>query len=170
MSGITIEGLDDLLKRLNGAPASVTKAVDIELNDGAQSIAAIAKSDAPANTGNLRQGIGADKEGDLNYNVFSNAEYSAYVEFGTGSKVTVPAGLEEYAATFQGGISSGGLTAKQAIFAWCEQKGIDKNAWYAIYVSIMNNGSEPHPFFFGAKIQVEGQIITRVTEALNEAI
>lgn len=99
---ITITGLDDLLAKLKNAPASLTKAVDIELKDGAEQMASIAKNASPANTGTLRQGIGSEKDStiDLSYNVFSNAEYSAFVEFGTGSKVDIPSGLEEYAAQF----------------------------------------------------------------------
>lgn len=169
---VTITGLDALIKKLDGMPAAIRKGVDIELKSGAEEIAAQAKADAPGNTGLLRSGIGSEKDGsqELTYNVFSNVDYSAYQEFGTGAKVSIPAGLEEYAAQFKGSGSSGGLTAKAAIYEWCRLKGIDQKAWYAIYVSIMVHGINPHPFFFPAKAKQEGIIIKRVEAALNDAV
>jgi HK97 gp10 family phage protein len=170
MSALTIEGLDELLAKLKGMPAAIVKGVDIELKDGAEQIAGIAKSNAPANTGLLQQGIGAEKEGDLSYNVYSNAEYSAFVEFGTLTKVQIPPGLEEYAAQFKGGTAPGALSAKEAIFAWCRDKGIEEAAWFAIFISIMTNGIEPQPFFFPAKDIQEPKIIQSVENALKEAV
>lgn len=167
---VSIQGLDTLLAKLNGMPVAVTKSVDIELKDGSEQMAGIAKTQAPGNTGSLRQGIGSEKEADLDYNVFSNVEYSAFVEFGTGTHVEVPPGLEEYAAQFKGTGTSGALSAKDAIYAWCKDKGIDPKAWYAIYVSIMVNGIHPQPFFFSAKAIQEPKIIKGVEDALKEAV
>jgi hypothetical protein len=53
--------------------------------------------------GYLRNSIVLDGElGSLTYNVEARMPYAAYVEFGTGGKVSIPTGYEEYAALFKG--------------------------------------------------------------------
>lgn len=162
--------MDELLARLRAAPQKITAVVSAELQDGAQAIEAEAKQRAPGDQGFLRNMITSIKLDPLNWEVVSGAAYSPYVEFGTGAKVDIPAGLEEYAATFKGAGAPSNLSAKEAIFAWCERKGIDKSAWYAIYISVMANGIYPHPFFFPAANRITPIIIDRVNKALDKAI
>lgn len=177
---IKITGLDELTSMLSDLPAELYQAIDQILNDGTQAIASEARQRAPGNVGFLRNQIGAEYMGPLKYQVFSGASYSAFVEFGTRAKVDIPPGLEEFAAQFKGDFTSGtysegsgsALTAKEAIFAWCYQKGIDKNLWYAIYVSIMINGIQPQPFFFPAVNRIlpiiQDQIIKAVSDILQK--
>lgn len=167
---ISITGLGELRARLAKAPQNITKVVSAELQDGANGIAAEAKQRAPGDQGILRNLISAAKIDPLNWKVVSGADYSPYLEFGTGAKVSIPAGLEEYAAQFKGGGQSSVLSAKEAIFAWCERHGIDKEAWYAIYISIMANGIKPQPFFFPAVNRQTPIIIDRVKKAIGDAI
>lgn len=166
---ISIQGLNELKQRLNSLPDKLTTRIDAELKDGAATIATEAKNRAPANTGILRNLIGSDKVAALSYEVFSGAEYSGFIEFGTGTFVSIPAGLEEYASQF---VISGGsaLSAKEAIFQWCKDKGIDEKAWYAIYITIMRAGIHPQPFFFPAKDRQEPIIIERVGKAVQAAV
>lgn len=176
MSGVQIAGMDGLLARLKALPQVITDAVGAEIQDGAQSIAAAAKAAAPGDQGILRQEIAAIQVDKTSWQVVSGAEYSPYVEFGTGEKVQIPPGLEEYAAQFKGDFSSGtyseggSLSAKEAIFNWCDRQGIDPKLWYAIYVSIMVHGIEARPFFFPAALQQEPVIIDRIKLALAGAI
>lgn len=176
MSSIQIAGMDGLLQRLRAMPANVTAAIAAEIQDGAQSIAAEAKQRAPGDQGILRNEIAAVRIDATTWQVVSGADYSPFLEFGTGEKVQIPAGLEEYAAQFKGDFSSGtygpgsNLTAKEAIFNWCERKGIDQKLWYAIYVSIMIHGTEPQPFFFPAALRQESIIIDRVKKVLQDSI
>lgn len=170
---IQIKGISELLARLKAAPANLTAAISAELQDGAQAIAAEAKQRAPADQGILRNEIGASKTNDLSFQVFSGASYSPFLEFGTLSKVDIPAGLEEYAAQFKsGGLTGVGssLTLKEAIFAWCSRQGIDEKLWYPIYVSIAVNGIHPQPFFFPAVDRQSPIIVKRVEDALKDAI
>lgn len=165
-----IIGMDALKNRLKTAPETIRKAVGIELSDGAQAIAAEAKQRAPGDQGILRQEITAQKIDDLTYEVISGAEYSPYVEFGTLSKVQIPPELEEYAAQFKGSAGASSLSLKEAIFNWCARKGIDKEAWYPIYISIMTNGVKPQPFFFPAVNRITPIIINRVEKVLGDAL
>lgn len=47
-----------------------------------------AKSRAPVNIGNLRVSIGIDKKSDFKYEVISAANYSVWIEYGTGIYAT----------------------------------------------------------------------------------
>jgi len=40
--------------------------------------------------------------GDLTFSVEAKAKYSAYIEFGTGGQVSIPAGYEDLAMMFKG--------------------------------------------------------------------
>ena len=63
-----------------------------------------AKLKAPVDLGQLRLSIG-HTTARVGYNksfFFANAPYSAYVEFGTGGRVSIPKGFEELAARFKG--------------------------------------------------------------------
>ena len=172
MSQPGVEGLTELLARLKNAPQALTQAIGPELSDGAQNIAAEAKQRAPGDQGILQNEIGASKIDDLNYESFSGAEYSPFVEFGTLTKVSVPAGLEEYAAQFQGGgnVTGGSLGFKDAIYAWCQRQGIDKQYWWPIFISIATKGVRPQPFFFPAVARQTPIIIDRVKKALDNAL
>lgn len=173
MSDPRIIGLTELQKRLYKMQDSLLRSVDRELNDGAQAIAAEAKQRAPGDQGTLRQQIASRKVEANIYEVTSNADYSPYLEFGTLEKVRVPAELQEYAAQFKGNFASGlyskggALTAKEAIFAWCQRHSIEKELWYPIYVSIMIHGIEARPFFFPAFNRISPIIIDRVQKILN---
>lgn len=107
------------------------------------------------NYGQLRLSIAkTDATMQLNRSlIFSNAPYSAYVEFGTGTKVKVPIGFESLAAQFRG---KGGGTFDQLldnIKDWCRRKGIDEKLAYIIAVSIIKTGIKPQPYFIPAYLQ-----------------
>lgn len=173
---ITVTGLPELLAKLKSIPVKMSASVAAELQDGANAIASEAKQRAPGDQGILRQLIGTSKLGPTSFEVFSGSDYSAFVEFGTLEKVQIPAGLEEYAAQFKGDFASGtyseggALTFKEAIFQWCERKGIDPKLWYAIYVSIGIHGTQPQPFFFPAVARLTPIIIDKVTKAVKESL
>lgn len=169
MSSVTVIGMEELIDRLRKMPTNVSREVSEELRIGAEEIAANAKINAPGDVGTLRQQIGVKKVTDLTFEVVSGAEYSPFVEFGTLTQVSVPPELEEYATQFKGGIP-GNLTAKEAIFAWCERHGIEKEAWFAIYMKIIRVGVKPHPFFFPAVNRLRPVIYDRVKKALDNAI
>ena len=167
---VNIKGFDELKSRLRNMPAKMVRLVDAELQDGVRAMVAEAKQRAPADQGILRMEITDQKIAPLKYKFLSGAIYSAYVEFGTRSLVSVPPGLAEYAAQFlnAGGISS--LGAKEAIFAWCKRKGIPPKAWYPIFLKIMIVGTKPQPFFFPAFDRIEPIIVANIKRALQETV
>jgi hypothetical protein len=146
MSGVSIQvqGLEELKKKFRDIPQTVETGIDAELHSLSEEYAERAIAAAPKDRGILIQGISATHQL-LFHEVVSMAPYSPYVEFGTRSKVQVPADLVAYAAQFRGG---GGTDAKKAIFDWCKRVGIPKEAWYPIFIKIMTVGVTAHPFFF----------------------
>lgn len=89
-----IDSFGDDSKRLAVAVTNMT----------ADSIVTNAKQKAPVNYGQLRQSIGSTKA-TIQTNrslIFANTPYAAYVEFGTGGKVSIPKGFEQLAAQFRG--------------------------------------------------------------------
>lgn len=156
---IKVDGLDRAIKRFDQYPKKLRTEINGEFEDTAQEMEQRAKSAAPKDQGFLVNMISSFKERDLQYAVVSGADYSPYVEFGTGVKVRVPAGLESYANQFRGGQKG---NAKQMIFEWCRRHGIDEKAWYAIYISIMANGVSPRPYFFPQVPIVKPKLITNL--------
>ena len=89
-----IDSFGDDSKRLAVAVTNMT----------ADSIVTNAKQKAPVDLGQLRQSIGNTKA-TIQTNrslIFANTPYAAYVEFGTGCKVSIPKGFEQLAAQFRG--------------------------------------------------------------------
>jgi HK97 gp10 family phage protein len=93
-----------------------------EVGKTAMEIVGRAKKSAPIDTGNLRQGISSEASG-KGVAVLSKAEYSPYVEFGTGGMVDLNDMLElgipsGYAAQFKGkGIKEVNLPARPFFFS-----------------------------------------------------
>lgn len=123
---INIAGLKELQDKFAKMPEVLQKEVRGVVESSAKDFVRYAKRDAPVNKekhgGNLRLGISyaqviADKT-HTTFEVVSNAHYSAYLEWGTITKVSVPAELAAYASQFKG-------------------KGLRKTG-----------GIFPHPYFF----------------------
>jgi hypothetical protein len=84
---------------------------------------------------------------------FSNAPYAAYVEFGTGAKVSIPKGFEQMAAEFRGKSGGNFDTFVEAIREWCGRKGIDPKLAYIIAVSILRKGLKPRPYLIPSYLE-----------------
>ena len=115
---LDLKGFNEVMANLEKMDDSLKKEVSATLERGAQLFVRNAKRDAPVDHGVLRNGISYFPEGPLSFTVTSSARYSAYLEWGTIKRVSVPEELASYAAQFKG-------------------RGIRKNG-----------GIFPHPFFF----------------------
>lgn len=101
--GVNLTGIDSLQGAIKKLDEKLTKEVSNEINASSLKIQSDAKKLAPVDMGYLRNSIVLDGElGSLTYNVEARMPYAAYVEFGTGGKVSIPSGYEEYAALFKG--------------------------------------------------------------------
>lgn len=119
MKGFTLEldGLQETLNRLRDAGGEIAEEVDLEIEAGVRGMEKSAKLLAPVDTGRLRSSISASRVAFLTWELVAQTNYAAYVEFGTGALVDVPAGLESYALQFKGnGIKQVNLPARPFFF------------------------------------------------------
>lgn len=117
--GLTIEiqGFDKCLDKLNRFKSAKLNAVANELKATAFDIEGKAKMKAPVDLGHLRPSIRVTRVTTKDADIEAQAGYSAYVEFGTGALVNVPAGLEEYAMQFKGkGVKKINLPAQPFLY------------------------------------------------------
>lgn len=115
-----VEGLQNRIKKLS---AELKNGVKNEIQASGQTIAAQARTRVPRNTGFLGNSISAF-DIDNGTEIVAQKEYAAYVEFGTGALVDVPAGLEDYAIQFKGaGVKQVNLPARPYMFpSYFEEK------------------------------------------------
>lgn len=122
---IQVEGLDRLKKKLGAIPENVKAEVDAEMAAVANEFVNRAVEAAPVDVGFLKGQITFNRIGEMDYEIVSGANYSAYIEFGTKSKVQIPAGLTSYAAQFKGNKGRGNLEDfHRALTEWVKRKGI----------------------------------------------
>lgn len=99
---VRLDGMKDIQDALKGIDVKLREKVGDEINSGALNIQKSAKRLAPVDLGFLRNNIALVPIGDLTFAVEAKAKYSAYVEFGTGGLVSIPAGYEDLAKIFKG--------------------------------------------------------------------
>lgn len=98
---LEIKGLKELKKKFQQIPERVAEEIDGAMQVAATDFEDRAVAMVPVDTGRLKGGISAQRLAEMDWEVTSIVEYSAYVEFGTRSSVFIPKGLEEYAKQFQ---------------------------------------------------------------------
>lgn len=158
MAKKTIKNIDKVLKKFKQFGKEGDKIVQKVTYGNALEIVEDAKARAPKNIGKLSQSIHDVKIDDKNYIIRVGLDYGAYVEFGTGKKVSVPKELQDQASKFKGrkGSFKEGL---QSIKDWCKSKGIDEKLAYPIFISILENGIQPQPYLYPAYIKGREQYI-----------
>lgn len=129
MVKVNIIGLDALQKRFAQMPNNLKTQASAAVTRGAQLWVRNAKRDAPVDLGVLRNSITHYSIGPLTQEIVSGAKYSAYLEWGTITRVSVPGELQFYAVMFKG-------------------RGIRKSG-----------GIYPHPYFFKQKPLAQAEII-----------
>jgi len=133
---------------------------------GALDIESDAKSRSPVNEGRLRSGIVSklDRK-NISADVVSTADYSAFMEFGTKTKVSVPAGYDKLASQFRGSKQGKFGDLLKAISDWASKKGIDEEAVYPIALSIARKGVPAKPFLIPSYERQRPRIIQGLKKA-----
>jgi HK97 gp10 family phage protein len=151
MAGLTFKLTGFDLSGLKQYAEDVQAAVKDEIKATAYNIEAEAKDAAPVDLGNLRANIGVTVNGN-NISATSGAEYSAYVEWGTGTFVNVDPM-----------ISSGSLENYY--------ESLEELRAYAIQFKgkgIRQVNLPPRPFFFPAVFRNYGKMLESIKEILKE--
>jgi HK97 gp10 family phage protein len=186
---VSLNGMKELEGKLNNLTTVLKKDVSDEINSSALNIQKQAKRLAPVNFGKLRGSIALKKDSDLTYSVAAYASYAAYVEFGTGGKVSIPAGYESFASQFRGQKGGTYYDFLLAILDWIKKKGIvagtyniktkrrlgnkaqkfneDVKLAESIAFSILKKGINPQPFLIPSFENEKPKLIQRLNKLLN---
>src|SRR5690606_9018046 len=107
----------DLAKQFKGLEDKLEQTLKDELYAAALDIETESKARVPVDTGVLKNSSGVRVE-DMKFTVFYSAQYSGFIEFGTITRVNVPAEMQEVASTFKGsGIrTTGGIPAQPFLY------------------------------------------------------
>lgn len=93
-----------LIKHIKEVTEKKMRKIRSATNANAQELANKAKANAPVDLGKLKQGIIVREDTlqqyGVHFRIVATESYSPYVEFGTGDKVEVPSGLEDWAMQF----------------------------------------------------------------------
>jgi HK97 gp10 family phage protein len=102
-----IEGMKEAIRNIQDWEVEKIRQSRLQIERSAINIEREAKNAAPVDMGILRSSIAktvtaSDKGRVVSAEVGTSVEYAPFVEFGTGSGVSVPAGQEEFAMQFKG--------------------------------------------------------------------
>jgi len=150
---MAVRGVNETIRKIKAFGEEAKKQIDNETKAIAFQIEGDAKQMAPANFGKLRQSISHSKISDGKYKVTVNEYYGAYMEFGTGTKVKVPAEFREMANSFRGQRQGTYAQGLDSIKVWCRSKGIDVKYAYVIFAKILGAGINPKPFLYPAWVK-----------------
>jgi hypothetical protein len=167
---ISLIGVEDLIKDLKKYDDRIQTEIAHEIEASARTIIRNAKRNAPKDQGNLSRLISYKKIDKLGQELISGAEHSAFTEFGTKSKVRITnPELAPLAQQFKGvKLARGKMGFRQAIYEWAKRKGIPKEAWYPIFISILRFGINAHPYFFPAYYAEIPLLRKRIENILNK--
>jgi HK97 gp10 family phage protein len=165
---LTLKGNKAVLKGLEKVRKESIKKIEQEVGESADQIRNGAVTNAPVNDGFLKGSISVQKD-KLNARIEVGANYGAYIEFGTGMKVQVPAGLEDYARSFQDKGQGNWQEFEQNMIQWLKKKGIEEEALYPIMASIYRNGINAKPFLFPAFEAERPQLVKRIKNILADS-
>lgn len=167
MAKESIKGVNEVIKELRAIGKDMEKLIDAETNDIAKQIEGDAKKLAPKNFGKLAQSISSEKVKESQYKISTQEFYAGYMEFGTGTKVNIPAEFKDMAASFKGkkGSYKEGLAA---ITAWCKAKGIDEKFAWVIFAKILGAGVNPQPFLYPAWIKGKKDYLDNLKKLLSK--
>ena len=162
-----IVGVSKVIAELRAKKKGIDKQIDDITQANAIEMAGDATKRAPEAFGKLKQSITYEKLAELKWRASSNKVYAGYMEFGTGTKVQVPAEFSDMAKSFQSGGKGNFKQALENIKLWCKKKGIDEKAAYPILLSILRVGVNPQPFFYPAWVATKKRYVKDLENLLK---
>lgn len=171
MISLSLSGLKGLQKAIKDKESALTKGIDAEMAASVSKINTEQKTLVPVNFGLLRSSLKFDRNTALDYTIASQgagSEYAPFQEFGTGSKVMIPSGLEGEAAKYKGGKGGTFKDFVESMKDWCRKKGIPESAAYPMAVKIIKNGLRPQPFFFAPAFKEFRELKKRIAALLSK--
>lgn len=194
---LKLDGVQATIDKLQKVKNVVTREIDGELLTSANTIVKDAKRMAPANFGELKNSIDFQKKAFLRFEIFADAYYAPYLEFGTRAKVKIPSEMSAVAAQVQ----ARGKRGTWAEFVdniqdWIKKKGIaatqikqnkggknkgkfrkagalsqaiyERQLAFLIARKIYKNGINPQPFLYPAWLKNKPVLIQRIQNILDK--
>ena len=162
-----IIGYPKVIAELRAKKKGIDKQIDDITQANAIEMAGDATKRAPEAFGKLKQSIDYSRVVFLKWKTTVNKEYAGFMEFGTGTKVQVPAEFSDMAKSFQSGGKGNFKQALENIKLWCKKKGIDEKAAYPILLSILRVGVNPQPFFYPAWVSTKKRYVKDLENLLK---
>jgi len=163
-----IKDLNSTISELRKFGEKAEKTINAETQAIAYQIEGDAKKLAPKNFGKLAQSISNEKVKPALYKVTVNELYGAYMEFGTGTKVKIPAEFADMANSFKSKKQGTFEQGLEAIKVWCRAKGIPEEAAYPIFAKILGAGVNPQPFLYPAYQKGKADYLKNLESALKK--
>jgi HK97 gp10 family phage protein len=170
---MAVKGVQEVIAELRKIGKDIDKNINLTTEEAAFFIEKNAKKLAPKNFGKLAQSISTSQpitdrnKSLINRVITVNELYGAYMEFGTGAKVSVPTEFKDMAASFKGQKTGTFKEALESIKAWCRAKGIDEKAAYPIFAKILGAGINPRPFLYPSWIEGKKQYLKDLENLLK---
>lgn len=161
---MAVRGINNAISQIRRLSQEAIQKMEDATELTAREIELKAKNLAPTNFGKLGQSIRAEKVSNLKWKIGAGgliAPYAPYVEFGTGTKVSIPEEWREIAAQFKGkkGTYAEGL---MAIKDWCHAKGIDPEKAEYIFWIILKVGVTPQPYMYPSYVEGRKKYLERL--------
>lgn len=192
---LKVQGISQFKKKLSNLPAKLQKEVGGEIEASTRAINAKQVRQVPIDEGGLKQSVVYNKAKPLEFELFASKHYAPFMEFGTKSRVQIPAELQDYAKQFNlKGPQIGFDAFFKIILDWVHRKGLnsknalsgrfsvktkrrlgskneqlqeDFEAAWPIALSILKKGVHPHPFFFQAFFDERKALVERVRKIVE---
>lgn len=164
---MAIRGVREVISELQNFGKDIEKKINLEIEAIAIQVEADAKKLAPKNFGKLAQSISHSKVKDLVWKVTVNEVYGAFLEFGTGTKVVVPAEFADMAKTFKGNKQGTYKQGLESIKVWCRSRGIDEKFAFVIFAKILGAGISPQPYLYPAYKRGEKDLLKNLEKLLK---
>jgi HK97 gp10 family phage protein len=185
-----VQGLDQLIRLFKQLPPKVQKELGTELEITAGEIRDGAKKDAPVDEARVRNSISIKKHSVTEFTVVAQSSYAGYLEFGTKTKVSVPAGLEDVASDLKGP-GEGTANPLDALQGWVKRKGLagtysvktrrrkgnkqtkekqDRQLAFVIWRHIKKFGIKPHPYFFKQMEPAANSLVGKIKAIIQDII
>jgi HK97 gp10 family phage protein len=178
-----VQGLDKLIKVFDQLPKSVQSELSNELDATAGEIRDGAKRDSPVDEARVRNSISSKKISAMQFETVAQSFYAGYLEFGTKTKVSVPAGLEDVAASLKGPVGGQGNPI-DALQGWVKRKGLagtlgaknrnkanrERQVAFLIWRHIKKFGIKAQPYFFKQMEPAEQRLRQRLANIIKSLI
>ena len=174
MASLEIRGINKVVDEIRKFGIATEKIIEAETRASAEAMVLDAKQRAPKNFGKLAQSISAEKIRETHYKISVNESYGAYMEFGTGHKVKVPAEFNEIALQFKGSGRGPQLKGNSfqdgldSVTEWCRAKGIPIIQAKWIFLKILGAGVNPQPFLYPAWVKGKKDYLGNLNNALKQ--